>query len=186
VELEAGWQPFPQLRVEGNTCLSSNKIKDLTIYLDTYDHPDNWNPVTPQVREHYDLTDLIYSPSFTAAALVAVKPFAGGLSLFRNLEAAFTARFVGKQYFDNTSNPDRMLPAYQHLGLTISQPFTTRKAGTFTVSLFADNLLNQKYCASAWAYRAAFRDTGTIEVMEGFYPQAGFNAMIKIAWEWGN
>jgi outer membrane receptor protein involved in Fe transport len=79
-----------------------------------------------------------------------------------------------------------MLPAYQHLGLTISQPITTRKAGTFTVSLFADNLLNQKYCASAWAYRAAFRDTGTIEVMEGFYPQAGFNAMIKIAWEWGN
>jgi iron complex outermembrane receptor protein len=186
LELEAGWQPFPQLRLEGNACLSRNKIKDLTIYLDTYDHPDNWNPVAPQVTEHYDLTDLVYSPSFTAAALVAVKPFAAGRSLFRNLEAAFTARFVGKQYYDNTSNPDRMLPAYQHLGLTISQPITTRKAGTFTVSLFADNLLNQKYCASAWAYRAAFRDTGTIEVMEGFYPQAGFNAMIKIAWEWGN
>ena len=186
LELEAGWQPFPQLRLEGNACLSRNKIKDLTIYLDTYDHPDNWNPVTPQVTEHYDLSDLVYSPTFTAAALVAVKPFAAGRSLFRNLEAAVTARFVGKQYYDNTSNPDRTLPAYQHLGLTISQPFTTRRAGTFTVSLFADNLLNQKYCASAWAYRAAFRDTGTIEVMEGFYPQAGFNAMIKIAWEWGN
>ncbi len=184
VELESGWQPFPQLRLEGNTCLSRNKIKDLTIYLDTYDNTDFWNPATLQVTEHYDLTDLVYSPSFTAAVLVAVKPFLAGRSLFRDLEAALTARFVGKQYYDNTSSPDRMLPAYQHLGFTLSQPFTTRRAGTFTVSLFAENLLNQKYCASAWAYRAAFRETGTVEVMEGFYPQAGFNAMIKIAWEW--
>jgi iron complex outermembrane receptor protein len=186
VELEAGWQPFPQLRLEGNACLSRNKIKDLTIYLDTYDHPYMWNPLADQVTEHYNLTDLIYSPSFTAAALVAVKPFAAGRSLLQNMEAAFTARFVGKQYYDNTSNPDRMLPAYQHLGFILSQPFATRKAGTFTLSLFADNLLDQKYCASAWAYRAAFRDTGTIELTEGFYPQAGFNAMIKITWEWGN
>ncbi|MFA5277887.1 MAG: TonB-dependent receptor [Bacteroidales bacterium] len=186
VEVEAGWQPVPQFRLEGNICMSSNKIKDLTLYLDTYDNPDDWNPVTLQVTEHYDLTDLVYSPSFTAAALVAVRPFAAGRSLFRNLEAALTARFVGKQYYDNTSDVDRMLPAYQNLGFTLSQPFATRKAGTFTISLFADNLLNQSYCASAWAYRAAFRDTGTIEVMEGFYPQAGFNAMIKIAWEWGN
>lgn len=166
--------------------MSSNKIKDLTLYLDTYDNSDDWNPVTLQVTEHYDLTDLVYSPSFTAAALVAVRPFAAGRSLFRNLEAALTARFVGKQYYDNTSDVDRMLPAYQNLGFTLSQPVATRRAGTFTISLFADNLLNQSYCASAWAYRAAFRDTGTIEVMEGFYPQAGFNAMIKIAWEWGN
>lgn len=185
VELEAGWQPFPQLHLEGNVCLSRNKIKDLTIYLDTYDDPYTWNPVAEQVTEHYDLTDLVYSPSFTAAVLVTVKPFAAGRSLFRRLEAAFTARFVGKQYYDNTSNPDRMLPAYQNLGLTLSQPFLTRRAGTFTVSIYVDNLLNRKYCASAWAYRAAFRNTGTIEVIEGFYPQAGFNAMIKIAWEWG-
>ncbi|NLH23640.1 MAG: hypothetical protein GX474_03890, partial [Bacteroidales bacterium] len=176
----------PQLRLEGNACFSRNKIKDLTLYLDTYDHPDAWNPARPQVTEYYELTDLVYSPSFTGVALASIKPFVSGKSLFRNLEAVFTARFVGKQYFDNTSSADRSLPAYQVLGLTLSQPFKTKKAGTLTVSLFADNLLNQQYCASAWAYRAAFRDTGTVDVTEGFYPQAGFNAMIRLSWEWGN
>ncbi len=186
VEIEAGWQVLPQLRLEGNACFSRNKIKDLTLYLDTYDHPDAWNPARPQVTEYYELTDLVYSPSFTGVALASIKPFVSGKSLFRNLEAVFTARFVGKQYFDNTSSADRSLPAYQVLGLTLSQPFKTKKAGTLTVSLFADNLLNQQYCASAWAYRAAFRDTGTVDVTEGFYPQAGFNAMIRLSWEWGN
>jgi len=186
VEIEAGWQALPQLRLEGNACFSSNKIKDLTLYLDTYDHPDTWNPVRPQVTEYYKLTDLVYSPSFTGVALFSIKPFVTGRSLFRNLEAVFTARFVGKQYFDNTSSADRSLPAYQVLGFTITQPFKTRRAGTFTVSLFADNLLDQKYCAGAWAYRAAFSDTGTVEVTEGFFPQAGFNAMIRLSWEWGN
>ena len=138
------------------------------------------------MTEYYKLTDLVYSPSFTGVALFSIKPFVTGRSLFRNLEAVFTARFVGKQYFDNTSSADRSLPAYQVLGFTITQPFKTRRAGTFTVSLFADNLLDQKYCAGAWAYRAAFSDTGTVEVTEGFFPQAGFNAMIRLSWEWGN
>ncbi|MDD3522027.1 MAG: TonB-dependent receptor, partial [Bacteroidales bacterium] len=186
IEIEAGWQPLPQLRLEGNACFSSNKIKDLILYLDTYDHPHTWNPVKPQVAEYYELTDLVYSPSFTGVALVSIKPFIGGRSCFRNLEAMFTARFVGKQYYDNTSAADRSLPAYQVLGFTLSQSFKTNRAGTFTVSLFTDNLLNQQYCASAWAYRAAFRDTATVEVTEGFYPQAGFNAMIRLSWEWGN
>ncbi|HPX79777.1 MAG: TonB-dependent receptor [Bacteroidales bacterium] len=184
VEIEAGWQPLPQLRLEGNVCLSTNKIKDLTLYLDTYDNPASWNPVRPQVTEYYELTDLIYSPSVTGVAQVGYKPFAAGAGLFRNLEAVFTARFVGKQYFDNTGSAERMLPAYQLLGLTLSQPFATRRAGTFTVTVFADNLLNTQYCASAWAYRAAFRDTGTVEVTEGFFPQAGFQAVVKVAWSW--
>jgi len=186
IEIEAGWQPLPQLRLEGNACFSSNKIKELILYLDTYDHPHTWNPVKPQVAEYYEHTDLVYSPSFTGVALVSIKPLIGGRSCFRNLEAMFTARFVGKQYYDNTSAADRSLPAYQVLGFTLSQPFKTNRAGTFTVSLFTDNLLNQQYCASAWAYRAAFRDTATVEVTEGFYPQAGFNAMIRLSWEWGN
>ena len=49
---------------------------------------------------------------------------------------------------------------------------------------FADNLLNQSYCASAWAYRAAFRDTGTIEVMEGFTP-GRIQCHDQNCWEWG-
>lgn len=183
VEIEAGWQPFPQLRLEGNLCLSTNKIKDVTFYLDTYDHPDTWNPVRPQVQEYYALTDLIYSPAVTGAAQLNYKPFAAKSGLFKNLEAAATARFVGRQYYDNTASPERMLPAYQVLGLTITQPFATKTAGTFTVTLFADNLLNQHYCAGAWAYRAAFRDTGTVETSSGFFPQAGFQAMIKVSWD---
>ncbi|NLA15227.1 MAG: TonB-dependent receptor [Bacteroidales bacterium] len=184
VEIEAGWQPIPQLRLEGNVCLSTNKIKDLTLYLDTYDNSASWNPASPQVTEYYELTDLVYSPSVIGVAQVGYKPFVASAGLFRNMEAVFTARFVGKQYFDNTGSPERTLQPYQVLGLTLSQPFATRRAGTFTVTVFADNLLNKHYCAGAWAYRAAFRDTGTVEVTEGFFPQAGFQAMVKLGWEW--
>ncbi len=182
VEIEAAWHILPQLRLEGNVCMSTNKIKDFTFYLDTYDHPHTWNPVRPQVQEYYDLTDLIYSPAVTGVAQISYKPFSTQSHLFKNLEAVATARFVGKQYYDNTGSAERMLPAYQVLGLTITQPFETKKAGTFTVTLFADNLLNKHYCASAWAYRAAFRDMGTVELTRGFFPQAGFQAMVKVEW----
>jgi len=186
IETEAGWQPTQWLQVEGNLCLSTNKIKDVTIYLDTYDHPDNWNPVEEQMSEYYELTDIVYSPSYTAAARVAVRPFARRAGFPGGLELALTGRFVGRQYYDNTSNPDRSLPAYQVLGFNASQTFPTRRCGIFRLDLFADNLLNRKYCASVWAYRAAFRDTGTVELSEGFYPQAGINFMIKLSWRWGN
>lgn len=180
VETEVGWRPLSWLKLEGNFCLSTNRIKALTLYLDTYDHPDSWNPVSPQITEYYERTPIIYSPGYTATTQAEIRPFSRGI--ISAFSALLTAKYVGKQYYDNTGSQERALPAYQVLSLTFSQPFTTRRCGTFTLGVFLDNILNKRYCANAWAYRAAFTQTGTYELSEGFYPQAGFNAMVKVAW----
>ncbi len=184
MEWEARWTAAPWFSLEGNVCLSRNKIKNLTLYLDTYDNPDDWNPVTPQVKETYALTDLIYSPSFTGAVQAVIKPFAGSAHAFRTFELTLTGHLIGKQYYDNTSSDDRSLPAYRIVNLKLSQTFATRRCGAFEVNVYLNNLFNKMYCASAWAYRAAFVQTGTIEQRTGFYPQAGLNAMVRLAWSW--
>lgn len=184
VELEGGWQPVKWMQWEGNACFSTNKINRLTVFLDTYDNTSQWNPVVPQMTEYYEKTDLIYSPSFTGMAQVTFRPFSTNNGPFAGFECALWAQWVGKQYYDNTSSESRSLPAYHVLGLSAKQPFTTPRWGTFELSVFVDNLLNAQYCANAWVYRAAFRDTGTQYISEGFFPQAGIHAMVKLAWRW--
>lgn len=169
IETELDWQICRPVNLKANFCLSSNKIKDFTLWLDTYDNPEDWNPVS-QKCEYYETTDLIYSPSFTALCALNFKP-CKGLSL--NL----IAHAVGKQYYDNSSSGKRSLPAYWVCNFTATQKIYREN---LVLHAYVNNLFNRMYTANAWAYRAAFADGSDDYVEEGFYPQAGINFMIQL------
>lgn len=178
IELSAGWQIIKILRLDGNITLSMNKIKDYTAYVNLYDNSSDWNPL-PQLKEEYKKTDLTLSPSIIGMAMLTLEPIKNG-------KISIDGKYVGKQYYDNTSSNERSLPQYFVMGGNISYELPFKRGSlnfspTIVFSVYIDNILNNKYISNAWVYRALFADNSNPYIEEGFFPQATTNVIGKIA-----
>ncbi len=141
VELSAGWQALRSLRFDANSTFSLNKI----------------------VNEGGVLTDLMLSPGYVGA-------FSAGWDATSRLNFTLTDKVVGSQFFDNNSNPDHKLPAYNVLNLAASYDF-----GKLKIAIFANNILNAKYVADAY-YDYSWDSCG-------YFPAATTNGMIKLSYK---
>ena len=139
VELSAGWQALKCLRFDANSTLSLNKI----------------------VNEGGALTDLMLSPGYVGA-------FSTSWDATSRLNFTLTDKVVGCQYFDNSSNPDHKLPAYNVVNLAASYDF-----GKVKIAIFANNILNAKYVADAW-YDYEWDECG-------YFPAATANGIVKLS-----
>ena len=137
IELSAGWQVLPSLRLDANSTFSRNKIVDGDL-----------------------LRDLMLSPSYIGAFSVQWDPA-------KWLTLTLADKVVGRQYIDNTSNPEHMLDAYNVLNFGAVCSF-----GPFKVSGYVNNLLNSKYIADAWAYGDEC----------GYFPAAPINGLLKLSY----
>lgn len=137
IELSAGWQVLPSLRLDANSTFSRNKIVDGDL-----------------------LRDLMLSPSYIGAFSVQWDPA-------KWLTLTLADKVVGRQYIDNTSNPEHMLDAYNVLNFGAVCSF-----GPFKVSGYVNNLLNSKYIADAWAYGDDC----------GYFPAAPINGLLKLSY----
>lgn len=167
VEISAAMQPAKWIRLEGNATLSRNKILGYRTYVDLYDNINDWKFVG-QKEEYYEQTDMLLSPSVIGAAALTVKPV-------KPLELKLAWKYVGKQYWDNTSCDERSLKAYDVLSAQVH--YTLTKWLKFSV--FGDNLLGRLYEADAWVYRAVFQD-GNTYTEAGLFPQAPMSIIGKI------
>ena len=152
IELSAGWQALRRLRFDANLALSRNRITECNLWVDKYDNPDEWNPL-PQVVQHIENGEILMSPPIVGMAMVTWTPL-------NKLSFSLRGKYVGKQYYDNTSCDERSLPAYTVF--SADAHYTWKNIG---ISLYADNLFNRKYVADAWVYRATFAD-GSADYIE--------------------
>ena len=168
VELAAAWAPASWFRADANVTLSTNKLQSFTAYL------ENW--VDGGYKEEvYKNTTMLLSPSVVGMGRVELAPFQGS---WKPLTLALSGKYVGKQYWDNTQNADRCIPAYFVTDLSLSHSFRL-PTGDLGLALYVDNLLNLNYYAYAWVYRAW---DGGEYVEAGLYPQAPRNLMVKLTY----
>ncbi|MFA5850648.1 MAG: TonB-dependent receptor plug domain-containing protein [Bacteroidales bacterium] len=173
VELAAAWKPVKQLRIDANLTLSSNKIKNYTAWTDMYDNENDWNPL-PQKSRFFETTDLSFSPGTTGMAMVSFFPW-------ESASISFNGKYVGKQYYDNTSSDTRSIPSYFVIGLKATKSFKLGSSSFMDVHFYIDNILNRKYFSNAWVYMAEFSNGANPYIEEGLYPQAGINFTAKVA-----
>ena len=168
IELAAAWTPVGWLRADANLTLSTNKLRSFTAYI------ENWVDGGYKT-ETYENTAMLLSPSVVGMGRISVSPFQGG---WKPLTLTLSGKYVGKQYWDNTANADRCIPAFfvTDLSLTHSFPLPT---GSLGVSVHVNNLLNRLYYAYAWVYRAW---DGSDYMEAGLYPQAPRNVMVKLTY----
>lgn len=177
VELAAAWKIAPWVQVAGNLTLSTNKIRNYTAYYEKYDNMNDWNYLG-QHQVEFANTDILMSPSLVGMAGVTFKPFASSAKSLDSIYLSMNGKYVGKQFYDNTSSDERAIPAYFVADLSLGyEPFSG-----LTLSLHVNNLFNRMYYADAWLWRAYFQEEDLYYKEVGVYPQAPLNMMFKASW----
>lgn len=174
IELEAAWTPLDWLRLDANTTISRNKIKNYTAYYPIYD-PSTWELVDPIEHEtkFYKSTNISFSPTLVGNGIITVIPT-------KNLSLALINKYVGKMYYDNTSNRENQLDDYFISDLMAGYTFQSSPVGEIELQFFVYNLWNKKYLANAWIDPYKFSD-GSEYIYRGVFPQAPRNIMTRIA-----
>jgi iron complex outermembrane receptor protein len=171
IEIAGGVQIFKPLRFDASITLSRNRIKDYVAYTDRYDNDWDWNGMEQRV-ENLGTTNISFSPDITGNAMLSYTPTG-------NLSMLFTGKYVGKQYYDNTSSDLRSLDAYFTGNFRIDYSFKLYGI-SFGLQGLINNIFDRQYISSAWVYRAVFDDGSPDYIENGFFPQAGRNVIGKL------
>ncbi|NOQ26595.1 MAG: TonB-dependent receptor plug domain-containing protein [Bacteroidales bacterium] len=157
-----------------NLTLSSNKINNFIEYSD-YSASD-WTYMG-NLSRNLGKTDISYSPEIIGSNILSVKPI-------NQLEISIISKYVGKQYFDNTSDENRMLDPYFINNLKISFSPKVNFVKYLGIFLQVNNFLNAKYVSNAYGgnwYENANSSGDYLNANEGswaaYYPQAGVNIL---------
>ena len=190
IELAAAWGPLAWLHMDANITLSTNKIREYTAYYDIYDNDSDWNYLG-QKQVQFTNTDILMSPSIVGVANLKFTPFASKSNSLRSAYVSIGGKYVGRQYYDNTSSSERSVPAYFVGNMSLGYELPLKRShqssdlpdkSSMSFSLHINNLFNHLYYADAWLWRAYFQDSDTYYNQTGLYPQAPINFMFKIGW----
>ncbi|NDV67807.1 TonB-dependent receptor [Dysgonomonas sp. 25] len=173
MEVEAAWTPLKWLRVDANATISRNKIKNYTAYYDVYTtiidkYPSRQEAVTMKS------TDISYSPKLVGAGILTVMPM-------KDLSFSLVNKYVGKMYYDNTSNKNQQLDDYFLSDFVASYTFDTHKIGKIDLQIFVYNVWDKKYVANAITYGTYLYDDGNAPYHDNYlFPQAPCNIMARV------
>lgn len=175
-------------QVSSNMTLSKNKILNFTEYIDNW---DTWGQDT-FVR---GTTDLAFSPNAIGNIEIGKIIFNNTEKWYGNLFASINAKYVSRQFLDNTANENTALAAYSQTDFKLFWNLNIQRLKTMQLKLLVNNIFNQKFANNAWTYRfispsydprpddknvRAENLQQGIYNMTGFFPQAGTNFLLAL------
>jgi iron complex outermembrane receptor protein len=167
-ELMAGFIPADFIKWDFSLTLSRNKIIDFTEYYIDYNTSD-WS--SEYKSRKLGRVDIAYSPSVIGSSDFTIKIIPG-------IKLHFISKYVGRQYFDNTMNSERMLDPYLVNNVMIDfEPETKRIRGA-ELQLLVNNIFDTKYESNA--YGGNWFEDGAEKSWSYYFPQAGTNLMFKL------
>jgi iron complex outermembrane receptor protein len=176
-------QLLKQLDFTLQATASDNRIETFDEYV------DNWATGDQEIISHNN-TQLAFSPQFISSAYldysVVSKP---KWALAVNL----SARYVGEQYVDNTSNPESLLESYFVSDAGIKFSVFPKFVKEISLGFKVNNLTDAEYESNGWIYRFRSADYdptpddpyagsegGSLYHLRGYYPQAWRNFMLHL------
>jgi iron complex outermembrane receptor protein len=161
IELETGIMLNNRWKLRANATFSRNKIRNFSEFIDNYDEGG-------QLVNNYQSTDISFSPNIIAGSELNYR-------LLDNFFISLFSKYVGEQYLDNTSDPDRMLDDYLINDLRIRYTIHPRFLKELTFSLLVNNIFNVKYEANGYTF--SYKYGGEVLTENYYYPQAGTNLL---------
>ena len=179
IELAVAWDALPWMRIDANTTLSLNKIKDYVAYIPVYDGDYNF---LRNFRQDCGKTDMLMSPSVVGMVQLSFTPFRTlANNSLKTTTLSINGKYVGKQYMDNTSSADRCIPAYFVSNLSLTHEFRL-KGGVLGLGAYVNNLFNNMYYADGGASREMYDGSDEVTTYVWIYPQAPLNFMFKLSY----
>jgi iron complex outermembrane recepter protein len=169
IELEAGWQVAPEVRLKTNATFSRNRIREWTQFYDVYDAEWNWVDATSHTFRN---VQPLLSPEVLINQAVEYTPgprFSSGL----------VGRYVGRSYLDNSNARETEAPAFFLLDANVSYAVTSWARLSLQVNNVFDN--DRIYPSGySYLYYLDGQRTGTAY----YYPQATRNAVVLLTMGW--
>ncbi len=174
-ELTIAMQLMRHLTWRASCTISRNKVNGFTEYLDTYDADFNWTGQTPF---SYSGTDLSFSPNVITNNELIYRFWDNAIK--GRAELTVVTKYVGQQYLDNTSDPDRELDAYFVNDLRANITLLGLKGvKSIDFNLTIRNIFSELYESNGWVYGYVSDGRRTQDV--GLYPQAPVNVLGGVA-----
>ena len=96
----------------------------------------------------------------------------------RNFEISLPAKYVGKQYLDNTSSSDRVLHSFYVQDARLSYSFNKKIFKEIHLIFQVNNLFNKKYEPNGYTF--SYQSGGSVVTENYYYPMAGINFMAAL------
>ncbi len=176
IEFTFSAKPASWYKIDGNTTLSKNIIKDYTNFANLTDNPTDWNDLQSPVAEPLGNTTISFSPSLVAFTRFTIIPV-------ENFQFSWLSKYVSRQYIDNTENRNRSLDPYWVNNFITEYSLKTKSNKSIFAQISVNNFFNIKYSANAWVYRTLFQSGDPEYVSIGYYPQAERHIMVRVGIE---
>ncbi len=164
IELQGGYKLNKQWDLRGNLTLSRNKVLDFTEFIDDYDNGG-------QQLKAYSAPDIAFSPAITGA--LALNWHASPV-----FELSFPAKYVSRQYLDNTQQASRSLDPYFVQDLRAAYTLRKKKNTEWVLTGQVSNVFNNQYEPNGYTYN--YISGGQLSVNNYYFPMAGINYMIAL------
>lgn len=161
VEVSGAVKITEKIEFNFNATLSENKIENYTDYLDNWDQGG-------QEATNLGTTDLSFSPSFINAGELTY-------TLKEKLNITWQAKYVGRQFIDNTSSLERSIDPYFVNDLKMTYTFNVGNVASIDIRFMVNNIFNHEYESNAWVYRYIYQNEE--HKYDGYFPQAGRHYM---------
>lgn len=163
IELSGSYTPASIISMKANLTMSRSRIRDFRNYYYNYNTAD-WSE--EYLWSDLGTVDIAYSPRLTGSAEIEIHPL-------RSLSFRLTGKYVGKQYFDNTMNKNRIINPYFVNNLSADYKIHFKGVEEMALRLAINNLLNSMYENNA--YGGMWSEDGVEKTWAYFFPQAGIN-----------
>ena len=163
IEIQAGVLILKKLNWETNLTFSQNKIADFN-YL-VFDFSGN-------IIENTEMkdTDISFSPEIIANSTL-------NYNVNRVIDLAWTARYIGEQFLDNTSSSDKMLDAYFVNDFRAEINIPTKLLKRVQLIAMVNNVFSENYASNGYTYSYY---SGSVVTENFVFPQAFRNYMLAL------
>jgi len=171
VEAQVTYRPVPALSLTGTATASRNKINRYTDYLAIYNEKFEYVGDQPTA---FSQTNISFSPDLTAAYTVEYEPVTG-------LKLATLARYVSRQYLDNTSTASRSINPYYVQDVRLRylwHPASFAGLREVEMAVLVNNVFATEYVNNGYTY--GYVSGGQSQYFNYFYPQAKTNFLASL------
>jgi iron complex outermembrane receptor protein len=121
----------------------------------------------------YEDTDISFSPNLISAGMLSYK-------VNPNFTLTSQAKYVGRQFLDNTQTNDRSLDAFTNIDLSLNyQTKDIPGIRQLTIGFYVNNVLNQYYAPNGYTFSGFINSQR--QDFNYLYPMAGINWMMKLS-----
>ena len=168
LEITAGIKPVEFINWDMNLTLSRSRISDFVEYYTDYNSADG---SSQYLSRNIGEVDIAYSPSVIGSSDL-------GFKIHKGTELHLISKLVGKQYVDNTMNPERMIDPYFVNNIRLDYEPELRKIKGIQFQILINNIFNEVYESNG--YGGNWYEDGVEKSWSYYFPQAGTNFMVKL------